>query len=338
MKDIRKALVFRASSIGDCLMGKYLLENIHAQFPQVRCGIVVANHGDMIRDLFATYSWLEVIEANRRSPKALLYLLKRFYGSDLVVTQYAGKHGGSFGLASKFVARVLAKHDGFIGFSDSSKWNGMFYDRLLPVRHDRAVAEHEREALRIAGLSVPLPFPTLECVPSDVALAKFGLKKGKYILVHFFAGNKGRSLSSEKSRELIAALHAKLPNLQLIITGSANDRGTALSIAQDIPAIVIAGDASLQEIMNLIKESAGVVSVDTGIAHMAAQLGKPLVVLRTCLGPNWWFPEQYGNDAPLTIFSHDEVCTGGHISKDYPDCINAIDMKEVTSRTAEMIL
>src|SRR3989338_3419571 len=96
---IEKALTFRASSIGDCLMGKYLLENIHAQFPNARLGIVVASRGAMIRDLFATYPWLEVIEANRRSPRSLFYLWRNFRNSDLVMTQYAGKLGGRFGLA-----------------------------------------------------------------------------------------------------------------------------------------------------------------------------------------------------------------------------------------------
>ena len=110
--EIKKALTFRASSIGDCLMGKYLLENIHVQFPSARLGIVVGSRGAMLRDLFAAYPWLEIIEANRRSPSALFSLLKNFYGSDLVITQYAGKPCGRFSFRSKLFARVLAKRGG----------------------------------------------------------------------------------------------------------------------------------------------------------------------------------------------------------------------------------
>ncbi|MEK7114207.1 MAG: hypothetical protein AAB850_01520, partial [Patescibacteria group bacterium] len=102
--EIKKALTFRASSIGDCLMGKYLLENIHAAYPHARLGIVVASRAEMIRDLFAAYPWLEVIEANRRNPVSLFSLWKKYHESDLVVTQYAGKLGGKFGLASKLFA------------------------------------------------------------------------------------------------------------------------------------------------------------------------------------------------------------------------------------------
>ena len=336
---IKKALTFRASSIGDCLMGKYLLENIHEQYPNARYGVVVANRSSMIRDLFAAYPWIEVIEANRRSPRALFPLMKDFYSSDLVVTQYAGKHGGNFGFASKLIAWVLAKRGNLVGFTDTSRWNGMLYDHLLPVRPDQAVAEHEREALRAVRLSVPLPFPTLDFIRNDAVLPTFGLKTGEYIITHFFAGGAGRSIGPEKSRELLLALRHTIPkDISILVSGAAADRECALAIANGIEARVIAGEATLQEMMNLIKQSCGVVSVDTGVAHMTAQLWKPLLVLRTCLGPNWWFPQQYGLDASLAIYSCDVACARGHITRAYPACINSIDMQSVAQEAIRRFL
>lgn len=327
--DIRKALTFRASSIGDCLMGKYLLENVRAQFPHARLGIVIAGRTEMIRDLFAAYPWLEVIEANRRSPASLLSLARRFYGSDLVVTQYAGKPGGRFSFASKLMARFLAKRGGLVGFTDSSRWNTVLYDRLIPVRSDIAVAEHDREALRKAGLSTALPFPTLEFIQDDSAREKFHLEKGKYLIVQLFSGAKGRGLHSDKKRTLLAALAKEFPDLRLVISGGAADKEEVLQVAEHVPATVIAGEATLQELMNLISDSRGVVSVDTGIAHIAAQIGTPLVVLRTCLGPNWWLPDQYGISVPITVCSHDTSCAAGHSYGNYPPCINGISIGEV---------
>lgn len=333
---INKALTFRASSIGDCLMGKYLLENIHMQFPQARLGLVVASRAGMIRDLFTAYPWLEVIEANRRNPQALLSLLRNFYGSDLVVTQYAGKQDGKFSLASKFVARVLAKRGGLVGFTDVSCWNSVLYDKLVPVRSDIAVAEHDREALRAAGIPVSLPFPILEFVQNDSVPAKFNLEENKFVAVHLFAGNASRGLHPDKKRELLAVLAKELPNTRLVLSGGANNREEAVQIAANIPATVIAGEATLQDMMNLIKQSRAVVSVDTGMAHIAAQLGKPLVVLHSCLGANWWFPGQYGKDAPITAFSRSDLCVAGHRYKEYPDCINAIDIEKVVQKVSHV--
>lgn len=332
--ETKKALTFRASSIGDCLMGKYLLENIHARYPRARLGVVVASRAEMIRDLFAAYPWLEVIEANRRSPRALLSLLKNFYRSDLVVTQYAGKPGGSFGLASKLFARILAKHNGLIGFTDASFWNRFLYDKLVPVSSNSAIAEHDRAALRAMGLSVSLPFPSLECVRDGSVLAKFNLEALTFAVIHLFAGNKGRGLHPDKKRELLAALSKKLPDTQLVITGGADDREEALRVSEDLPVTVVAGKATLQEIMNIIKHSRGVVSVDTGMAHIAAQLHKPLVVIRTCVGRNWWLRGQYSGDEYITVFDCDAVCKDGHLTKDYPACMDAVNMEEVAEKVS----
>jgi FkbM family methyltransferase len=88
---IYKALTFRASSIGDSLMGKYLLDNIHANFPMARLGIVVSSRSGMVKTLLKHYPWIEVIEVNRRNPKRIWKLWKTWRGSDVIVTQYAGR-------------------------------------------------------------------------------------------------------------------------------------------------------------------------------------------------------------------------------------------------------
>ncbi|MFZ1075040.1 MAG: glycosyltransferase family 9 protein [Minisyncoccia bacterium] len=336
---INKALTFRASSIGDCLMGKYLLENIHRQYPDARLGIVVASRGAMIRDLFAAYPWLEILEASRRRPSSLVSLWKRYHGSDLVVTQYAGKKGGKFALASKIAARVLCKRGGLVGFEDSFRFNNLVYHRLIPFRLDVSITGHERTALKSIGLPVSIPFPKLEIVRDDSIVSKYHLEKNAYVVVHLFAGNKSRGLSPDKKRALIESLVEQFPGLPLLVTGGPDDREEALRVAEGTSAIVCAGETNLQETMNLISESRGVVSVDTGIAHIAAQLGKPLVVLRSCLAPNWWFEEQYGKSSQIAVFSCDSVCAEGHIaqSSGYPKCLDSIDMEEVAQNAKKML-
>lgn len=331
---IKKVITFRASSIGDCLMGKYLLENIRARYPQARLGIVVASRGDMIRDLLAAYPWLEVIEANRRNPRALLALARAFFGSDLVVTQYAGKKGGMFGLGSKLFARLLARRGGLVGFMDAFLWNGILYDLLVPVKAEEAIAEHEREVLAAVGVPVALPFPKLVCLPGGAVVGT-----GEFVIAHFFAGGKGRSMSPEKSRELLTALRRALPgDISILVSGSSADCSSARAIAEGIDAKVIAGETTLQEMMRLIRESRCVISVDTGMAHIAAQLGTPLVVMRTCIGRNWWLPGQYGENAPIAVCSHDASCRDGHTNKEYPECLNKIPTEEMVAVARHCVL
>jgi ADP-heptose:LPS heptosyltransferase len=325
----KKVLTFRASSVGDCLMGKYLLENVHAAYPSARCGIVVANHGDLMRDLFAAYPWLEVIEANRKSPRALWQLWKNFHGSDLVVTQYAGKEGGRFALASKLAARILAKRGGLVGFADAAGINELLYSKVISFSRSAPPASLERGALRAAGIPLAREWPALLGLPQSAALEKFNLVPRGYIIVHLFSGNKSRGLHPDKKRKLLEALHEALPDVRLVISGRNNDRAEASQIAQNLPITVIAGETTLQELMNLINESRGVVSIDTGIAHVTAQLGKPLVVLTSCLGLHWWQEGQYKPGAPIAVFSRAELCAQGHVYKDYPDCLGEISISEV---------
>ncbi|MEK7144812.1 MAG: glycosyltransferase family 9 protein [Patescibacteria group bacterium] len=334
---IRKALTFRASSIGDCLMGKYLLENIHQQFPNARLGIVVGSRAGMIRDLCAAYPWLLVIEANRRSPKSLISLWKDFHGSDLVVTQYAGKPGGRFSLWSKLFARLLAKKGGLIGFSDASKMNGFLYDTLLPFSRSATPASAEREALRAADIPRALEWPILQGGKTQDATSKFDDISGNYIVVHLFAGNKSRGLHPNKKRELLEALTKRFPGTSLVISGGAGDAEEAVQIAGGLPTTVIAGEATLQELMSIINRSRGVVSIDTGVAHITAQLRKPLVVLTGCLGAHWWEIEQYGAGAPITVCSRADLCARGHVSKDYPDCLNEIAVSDVVNAVVPLV-
>ncbi len=313
MTEIKKALTFRASSIGDCLMGKYLLDNVHAQFPNARCGIVVGSRGAMIRDLLADYPWIEVIEANRRSPRALWRLWWRWRGSDIVVTQYAGKPSGTFSLSSKLVGRLLGKT--LIGFKDASAF-GFLYDTLLPFDPMEAPAECERRALAAAGIRVSIPYPTLHATAPAAST--------RQIVVHLFSGSAKRGLSAERKHALVQALERQLPtDVQILLTGTPGERAQALEAAKGTRASVHT-DMTLQETMALIAASERVVALDTGVAHIAAQLGKPLIVFTSCLGAQWWTLKQYGAPETVRVCTNRAACGGHHAMVDYPPCLNAI--------------
>jgi hypothetical protein len=319
-------------------MGKYLLENVHAHYPEAQCAIVVANHGDMLRNLFQAYPWLDVREVNRKEPSALLSLWKDFHGSGFVVTQYAGKKGGKFSFASKLAARMLARRGALVGFTDASRANGMLYDALVPFT-SVTPAELERAALRAAGIPVVHAWPTLTRMPLQAVPEKFGLVPKQYRIVHLFAGNKSRGLHPEKKRELLTALHVASPETTIVVSGGKGDREEAESVAAGLPVSIIAGETTLQELMALMAASKGVVSLDTGAAHMAAQLGTPLVVLAGCLGRHWWQEGQYPPDAPIKVFSRADLCAEGHkVADGYSACLGEIVIPEVVYTATQVLV
>lgn len=327
MKSIRKALTFRASSIGDSLMAKYLLENIHAQYPDARCGLVVASRGAMIRDLLAAYPWIEVIEANRKSPRALFMLIQHFWQSDFVCTLYTG---GILNLSTKLMARLLARRGALIGYIDRSPLNTFLYDKLLYLKPDRSSVPRllERDALIAAGIPVAIEQMTFKYLPQPDLLMRFGLQKKKYVVVGLFSGADARGLSPERRQALVDALVHALPTLPLVFIGTPQEREqiSHMHVPQNSKTV----ETTVQEVSALIDNSACMVSLGTGTSHIAAILRTPLAVLVACQGLQWVGTDQYG-DAPIQVFCQPEACPNGHDYSGYGPCINAVDMDAVAA-------
>ncbi len=333
---IRKALTVRASSIGDALMGKYLLENIHKSYPEARCAILVASKGEMVRDLLGAYPWIEVIEANTKNPSTIFSAFKQLYPSDATVTQYSGR--GTFSIASKIFARLVTRVGRLAGFTDASPLNQYLFDHIVPFSMRRAMRLHECDALSALGIPVSLPEITLAQLPGNSVLTKLNLSEHSYIVLNLFSGSKGRGLSLEHQRAITYALHAAFGRQKkMILTGGPSDTLLMQSIKETVPEVILAPTLSMQDLITLIADSAAVVSLDTGVAHIAAQTGVPLVVMRTCWGYNWWIKDQYSRDG-ITVLAHDECCASGHIAKDFPACLGAISANEVIAAVNQTVL
>lgn len=334
-KIIRKAFTMRASSIGDCLMGKYLLENIHSSYPDAQCSIVVASRAEMIRDLLAAYPWLRVCEASRRNPLAILKVAREVYRSDATETQCTGR--GQFSTPSKIFAWIMTKSGRLVGYEDPWKWNHLLYDQVLPYDSQKALLLHEQSALAALGIPITIPKAILKYIPDSVVYERFSLPEKSYIILHLFAGTGGRGFTREKRAEYVSELVTAFGDrYTIVLTGSSSDKSLAEEATNVLPARIIAGETSVQELANLIVGSVCIVSIDTGVAHMAAQLGTPLVVVRTCFASNWWSKEQY--DGPITVLSRDEVCKNGHVSGKAGNCLNSVEVKDVIEAARSLIL
>ncbi len=326
-KAVKKAATFRASSIGDALMAKYLLENIHIEYPEAQCSILVAGKAAMLRDLLAAYPWIEIVEANASRPKALLPAFKKLYPSDATVVQYSGR--GKFGTASKFFARLVTRRGRLAGFTDAWPFNRFLFDKLLPFDSRRALRLHECDALRALGIEPPLSRIALAAVPGNPVLEKLRLAPKAYLIANLFSGSPTRGLALPHQISIARALREKFgAEKKILLTGGPSDRALVEKICDAVPGLVAVPGLSMQETITLVSESLGVVSLDTGVAHIAAQTGTPLVVLRTCWGYNWWTKDQYPNDS-IRVLAHDEVCAAGHIKKDFPDCLGRTAPPEV---------
>lgn len=310
-------------------MGKYLLENIRVAFPDARFALAVSSRIAMIRDLFAAYPWLEIVEANKR-PGSLSSLFGRGQ-QDVVITPYTG---GVFPLAPKIAARLIART--LVGYTDSSRLNRFLYTKLIPlVGRARAPRLLETDALRALDIPAAIERPTFAYVPQPHLLERLGLSDGKYVVLHLFSGADARGLSPENRRTLIHSLSEALPrDVAVVLTGSDAERE---SLGKEFPSNVVLASTSLQELAELINHSALMVSLDTGAAHIAAHLRKPLVVLASCVGMQWWSPEMYGAGVPSALFTRPDICKGRHDYSSFAKCLEAVDLREVAQTAARLL-
>lgn len=116
----------------------------------------------------------------------------------------------------------------------------------------------------------PLRAPQLRIDREQVAAteAKFGIS-GAYIALC-----PGAEYGPAKRWPHFGELAARLP-LPAVLLGSANDAPAAAGI----PGTNLVGQTTLDEAIDLIAGAATVVSNDSGLMHVAAALGRPLVAL-----------------------------------------------------------
>lgn len=324
---IRKALTLRASSIGDCLMGKYLLENIHAAYPEAVCSLFVSGKGSMVRDLLAAYPWIQVLEANARRPGAVFKAASILCPSDATVTQYSGR--GTFSTTSKLFARAVTRRGRLVGFTDAWPFNRLVFDHLVPFEARRPTRLLECDALEALGIPVVFSRVTLTPHADNPIVEKLRLVPGSYLVVNLFSGSQKRGLSLEKQIAITRGLSASFgTGCAVVLTGGQGDFPLMKAIAEAAPETILAPSLGMQELITLVAKSGGTVSLDTGVGHIAAQTGAPLVVMRTCWGYPWWAKEQYSRTG-IEVIAHDELCAAGHRSVAFPACLSAVSVEEV---------
>jgi heptosyltransferase-2 len=165
--------------------------------------------------------------------------------------------------------------------------------------------------------------------------------RGPRIGIHVGYGPRGRKRnqserlkgwSSDNFTEVAAGLLAR--GTSLVFTGSREDRGDVEAIVARLPAagttVSLAGRTSMRELAAVIERLDGLVSVDSGPAHLAAAMGTPLVVL--------WGPailEQvrpWSSRSPIALLRHAPACAPCYETPLMKTCRRNVCMESITPR------
>ena len=186
-------------------------------------------------------------------------------------------------LRTALVGRA-ARAGTFVGLGDAREGARWFYDETIPVPGGVPHAVERYLALSDAvtaeagvAFSGPgtgaLSFP----LPRGEPLTDVPLSESGYILLHPFARGADKSLTVEQVHRICARLAPR----QVVVVGKQQEPAVALPPN----ALNLLNRTSISQLLGLIRQAAFVISVDSGPAHLAAALRKPMVALHAWSDP-----------------------------------------------------
>lgn len=177
-----------------------------------------------------------------------------------------------------------------VGFRTTGQHRHYGYDAVVdhsPSIHELDNYRRILEPLGVSSSSNPVLTP-----PGLVERDR--LPPDRFVVFHLWPTGRRSELKEwpeERWRELAAALAER--GYAIVLTGGPADRGRSESFARSMPELAMvdtAGEFALDELLDVLAASACVVTVNTGVMHMAAAVGASTVALNGPTSSRRWGP------------------------------------------------
>ncbi len=276
LDEFASALVIKPSSFGDIIHTLPAVHAIKHAYPQLNLRWL--SNPEWMPLLEGSPDITQVIPFPRKEFKgisalpALFSWARKFNAMDRELPELALDFQGLF--RSGMIARTRGASP-VLGLSDAREGAGKFYDHTIPVDANAHAVDRYLELPRALGISVgpqDIQFP----LPLGQAKAGVTLPEN-YILIHPYSRGEGKSLR----HEVIQSLTDCLSPHQVIVVGVSPE-------AQNVKGVHVTSfvnDTTLLELIWLIRNARGVVSVDSGPMHLASAITSNLLGIHTWSNP-----------------------------------------------------
>lgn len=273
LKTIHSIAILQTAGIGDTVLLIPVLQDLRAHFPEAKLLLFT---GKSNYEMARLIPGINVIALPVTRPFSALRIIRRHAFDLWVDTGQWARLNAVF----SFFSRSRFK----IGFKTAFQYRHSVYDHAVLHRSDVHECDNFKSLLFVLGIfSSSLPKLALPLVVSQP----------KLIVLHLHAGGSRHYLKEwpvENWVQLIDILTAQ--GFEVALTGSARDASSLFSVkaaCKEKERIQIpAGLYNFSETAKLLKEAGAVISIDTGIMHVAAALGCPLVALHGPTSPARW--------------------------------------------------
>ncbi|WP_022849936.1 glycosyltransferase family 9 protein [Limisalsivibrio acetivorans] len=267
-RSLRRVLFIKSAAIGDTVLISAVVEDFRRSFPG--CSIVFVTGHDNAPLAGMIDGVDRVVPVNHKDPVGAFRTVRGLGEFDLAI---------DFGSWPRFDALLTLSSKGKcrIGFRTPSQYRHYCYDITVP--HSGTLHELDNYRCLIKQVGV-----TTGAEPS-IGLDKEP-EKGDVVVFHPFSG--GRLAAKKEWRDdNWVKLASMLGNCDIVITGAAKDARRAEELAKLCGGRAFTGN-SLEDTARLLVCSKLVISVNTGIMHLAAALGCRVVDICGPVRPDRW--------------------------------------------------
>jgi len=345
----KRILVLRYRFIGDTILTVPFLRNLRRAEPDAHIVWVVApGSSDVVRGIPYVDEMLfwdpVTIHADSRGSHRTLGAKWSFI-KELRAQRFHKAYVLKRSLSSAIIALLSGARER-VGFDTEGR--GFLLTKRVPYRHDRHEVQNFLEVLRADG--VPVTDDYLESWSTDdeertasELLSGAGIAAGeRFAVLHPFAAIPQRGWHLEDFARLAALLRDD--GLRVAILGAPRERGIFEQAREHFGSACadLVGKSDLRTSMALLRRAAIFVGNDSGIMHLAAAAGTPLVAL---FGPQ--SPVKFGPWSERARIIYKQLSCSPCRQKFFtecepslrmkPACMEAISVEEVRDACRELL-
>ncbi|WP_207534311.1 glycosyltransferase family 9 protein [Desertivirga arenae] len=291
---VKKIAIFRALQLGDLLCSIPAIRALRSAYPDAEISLIglpwakslLVRFPDYL-DRFIDFPGYPGLPEREFSPAGFAKFLSGMVEENFdLVLQMQGNGNLVNPMVELFGPKTVA---GFFKEGVYVPEGGYF------IPYPENLHEIDRHIALISSLGIDdqgrdLEFPLYEQDYDDLRKAELPIEKGKYVCIH--PGS--RETARQWPAEYFAALGdlAADQGLTPVITGTSDELNIVADVVSRMKseAVIAAGKTSLGAVAVLIKQAHSLVSNCTGVAHIAAALKVPSIVISLNTDPKRWEP------------------------------------------------
>ena len=328
-----KILVVAPSWIGDTILAQPFFALLKRKHPAARIEVLAA---DWSAPLLARMAEVDAVINNPFGHGEFNFFARRTLGRRLA----GADHSTAYVLPNSWKSALVPFFAGIpcrIGYQGEARY------LLLNERHRLDTIRHPQLVQRYAALAGPLPAvlpsPHLSSTMEQQQAARRALDLPPDVVPIIFCPGAEYGPAKRWPARHFAALARLIatPRHPVWLIGSDKDTavGDEIAAASTGAALNLCGRSTLEQAIDLIASASCVVSNDSGLMHVAAALGRPLVALYGSSSPAYTPPLS----ASATIVSRSLPCSPC-FKRECPlkhfDCMNGITPQQVAATVAAL--